>query len=311
MKYSNGVLPAAAILFFITVLCQLPVSAETYFASDDYKYTYRYDGTIAVADYIGTSSILDIPSQIAGKDVTEISWSAFYGNKNITEIHFPQTLRTISDSAFSGCINLKEIVIPASVTKIGANAFYSCSSADKIEINGEVTNIEKYSFNRCTSVKKIVLPETVVTIGEYAFYSCKSLEYIYIPSSVSYIEEHAFDGCEKLVIYGYSGSYVQDFANDRGIEFSSLGEAAENENPGNASSNIGIGGSYNKFENNNAGDLNADGVVNHLDCELLQKFLTNIKECFFGESIYDFNGDGRFNIIDVTYLQLRIAYYII
>lgn len=43
MKCAKGVLPAAAVLFFITVLTHFPVSAETYFASDDYKYTYRYD----------------------------------------------------------------------------------------------------------------------------------------------------------------------------------------------------------------------------------------------------------------------------
>ena len=73
MKCAKGVLPAAAVLFFITVLTHFPVSAETYFASEDYKYTYRYDGTIAVAGYMGTSSVLDIPSQISDRDVTEIS----------------------------------------------------------------------------------------------------------------------------------------------------------------------------------------------------------------------------------------------
>lgn len=309
MKCAKGVLPAVAVLFFITVLTHFPVSAETYFASDDYKYTYRFDGTIAVAGYMGTSSVLDIPSQISDRDVTEISWSAFYGNKNITEVNFPETIKTISDSAFSGCINLKKIIIPASVTKIGANAFYSCSSAETIEIKGQPESIEKYSFNRCSSVKEITLPETVKSIGEYAFYGCKSLEYVYIPPATTYIEEHAFDGCDKLVIYGYSGSYAETFANEKGIEFSSVGEVQEaNEAGGNS---FATGGNYNKFENNNAGDLNADGVVNNLDCELLQKFLTKKKECFFGKSTYDFNGDGRFNVIDVTCLQLIIVGYIV
>lgn len=304
MKCAKRVLPATAVLFFITLLSQMTISAETYFASEDYKYTYRYDGTISVAGYIGTSTELDIPAQIAGRDVTEISWSAFYGNKNISEVNFPQTLKTISDSAFSGCINLKEIIIPESVTKVGANAFYSCTSAEKIEINGALESIEKYSFNRCISAKKITLPETVKTIGEYAFYGCKSLEYVYIPLATKYIEEHAFEGCDKLTIYGYSGSYAESFADDNGIKFSSLGEAQNHDGSEEISPNLG--GSYNKFENNNAGDLNADGLVNQLDCELLQKFLTRTKECFFGTSVYDFNGDGKFNIMDVTCLQLAI-----
>lgn len=304
MKCVKYVLPATTVLFFITLLSQMTISAETYFASNDYKYTYRYDGTISVAGYMGTSSTLDIPSQIAGKDVTEISWSAFYGNKNISEVNFPQTLKTISDSAFSGCINLNAIIIPASVTKIGANAFYSCTSAEKIEINGALESIEKYSFNRCSSVKEITLPETVKVIGEYAFYGCKSLEYVYIPPATTYIEEHAFDGCNKLTIYGYSNSYAETFANENGIKFSSMGETQPNDEAGESS--VIVSGNYNKFENNNAGDLNADGLVNQLDCELLQKFLTRTKECFFGTSVYDFNGDGKFNIMDVTCLQLAI-----
>lgn len=295
---------AAAVLFFVTLVGQINAVAETYFASGDYKYTYRYDGTVAIAAYLGTASDLDIPAQINNSDVTEISWGAFKNFQSLKEVNFPDTLRTIGDSSFYGCASLKQVTVPESVSKIGANAFYGCTSLESVELKGSIQSIEKYSFNRCISLKKFYIPETVTAIGEYAFYGCISLEAVYIPSSVYYIEAHAFDLCDSLTIYGYEDSYAQAFAEEKGIEFISVGETegvpAENnylENGVHA---------YNKFENNNLWDLNRDGIVNYLDLQLMQKFITKIKDCFFGISYYDFNNDGKLNILDVSCFQIKL-----
>lgn len=304
MKYCKKISSVASVFLLLSVICQLNVNAETYFASDDYKYTYRYDGTVSVAGYLGMSSNLIIPEVISGKSVTEISWNAFNGNKNIENVSFPDTLKVISDSSFANCISLKRIIIPSSVTRIGANAFYSCISASVIEINGKLEIIEKYSFNRCSSVKEIVLPETVKTIGDYAFYGCSSLEYVYIPPATTYIEQHAFDECNKLVIYGYSGSCAETYAKSKNISFVSVGEVDGQIVSENKVSSVQE--SYNKFENINAWDLNSDGIVNNLDFQLLCQFLVKSKNCFFGENKYDFNNDGRFNISDVTCLQIKV-----
>ena len=305
MRYCKKISSFASVFLLVSIICQLNVNAETYFASEDFKYTYRYDGTISVAGYLGTSSNLNIPDTISGENVTEISWNAFNGNKSIESVSFPDTLKIIGDSSFANCISLKSIVIPYSVTKIVANAFYSCTAASVIEIKGNLESVEKYSFNRCSSVKEIVLPETVKSIGDYAFYGCSSLEYIYIPPSTTYIEKHAFDECGKLVIYGYSGSYAEVYAGEKNIDFVSVGEVESqrfSENKINS-----VQGSYNKFENNNAWDLNSDGIVNNLDFKVLCQFLVKTKNCFFGESNYDFNGDRKFNIADVTCLQIKIS----
>lgn len=297
---------AAAVLFFITLFGQITTAAETYFASGDYKYTFRYDGTVAIAAYLGTSSSLDIPSQINGSSVTEISWGAFRNFKELTDIKIPETIKTIGDSSFYGCTGIVDLVVPSSVSKIGANAFYSCTSLETVDITETtILSVEKYSFNRCSSLKNIKLPETVQAIGEYAFYGCSSLESAYIPPSVYYIEEHAFDLCDNLIIYGYENSYAQKFAEGKDIDFISVGEVEVGTVEGNYYENGK--NNYNKFENNNLWDLNRDGVVNYMDLQVLQKFITQIKECFFGPSYYDFNGDGRFNILDVTFLQVKLV----
>lgn len=295
---------AAAVLFFVTLMGQITTGAETYFASDDYKYTFRYDGTVAIAGYLGTSADLDIPSQINGSSVTEISWGAFRKYEGLTDVNFPNTLRTIGDSAFYGCKNLVNVVIPESVSKIGASAFYGCTSLETVEIKGSPESIEKYSFNRCSALKKFYIPDTVVSVGEYAFYGCSSLEAVYIPPTVNYIEEHAFDLCNRLTIYGYVDSYAETFAGDRGIEFISVGEMEVGSVDGQYFEN-GVH-SNNKFENNNLWDLNRDGIVDSLDVQLLQKFITKLKDCFYGTSYYDFNYDGRFNVMDVTCFQVKL-----
>ena len=119
--------------------------------------------------------IINIPSKVDGKPVTEI------GN-----------------SAFEGCNFLSSVVIPDSVIKIGNSAFNYCELLASVVMPSSIIEIEEWTFACCTSLKSIAIPNSVTRIGEYAFFGCKSLMSVTIPDSVREIDGWAFAECESL-----------------------------------------------------------------------------------------------------------------
>ncbi len=180
------------------------------------------DNEIIIVNYIGISTIVNIPSTINDIDVRSIGDTAFFGCSNLTSITIPSSVISIGDSAFencnslinitilegvitigekafSGCSSLTSIIIPNSVTSIGARTFSSCSSLADITISSSVTIIESYVFYNCSNLTNIIIPDSVTNIGERAFSYCSSLTDIIIPDSVISIESYAFFNCENLV----------------------------------------------------------------------------------------------------------------
>ncbi|MCD7775731.1 MAG: carboxypeptidase regulatory-like domain-containing protein [Clostridiales bacterium] len=73
---------------------------------------------------------------------------------------------------------------------------------------------------------------SVTSIGSRAFYGCIYLTSITIPAAVTSIGSNAFEGCDdNLIIYGYDGTAAEEYANENGITFISLGEYTETEEP--------------------------------------------------------------------------------
>ena len=130
-----------------------------------------------------------------GTNLLTISWRAFYGASNISEITLPDSvididyyafanckalntfnfsqsdnLKGIYEGAFFGCQNLSNIVIPDTVLAISNYAFYGCMSLDKLPLS-ESTNAEyigDYAFSY-TGLRKLIVPEQVIYLGKYAF----------------------------------------------------------------------------------------------------------------------------------------------
>lgn len=67
--------------------------------------------------------------------------------------------------------------------------------------------------------ESIICNEGLQEIGEKAFLDCPNLRRIYIPPSVTFIGWKAFDGCKDLTIWGTSGSYAQEYAEQEGLLF--------------------------------------------------------------------------------------------
>lgn len=95
----------------------------------------------------GKSKILDIPSEIKGKTVTEIEENAFYSSDN----------------------NIEEIIVPSTVEKIGDYAFDNIETLKKITLSEGVKEIGQTCFGENTSLTEINLPSSLKVISVGAF----------------------------------------------------------------------------------------------------------------------------------------------
>ena len=147
---------------------------------------FYFDPTTGmITGYVGTDTVVVIPSKINGITVETIGHTAFRYS-SVTSVTIPDSVTFISDSAFAYCFNLTNISIPNSVTSIGFSA-----------------------FGGCTKLESITLPSSLSTISKALFSGCSQLTTIHIPVSVTSIENDAFDGCPSSMTVTYSGSKTQ------------------------------------------------------------------------------------------------------
>lgn len=146
---------------------------------------YFYPTTGMITGYVGTDTVVVIPSKINGVTVETIGHTAFRYS-SVTSVTIPDSVTFISDSAFAYCFNLTNISIPNSVTSIGFSA-----------------------FGGCTKLESITLPSSLSTISKALFSGCSQLTTIHIPVSVTSIENDAFDVCPSLMTVTYPGSKTQ------------------------------------------------------------------------------------------------------
>lgn len=163
----------------------------------DYEYQ-ETDGTIKINKYKGSSTKINIPSEIDGKAVTEIGSFAFSGCKTVESIVIPNGMKKIEGYAFSNCSNLNYIEIPDSVTSIETGIFSGCGNLGSVEIPSSVTDLGGNVFSNCSSLKSVKLPNGITSLDVCMFYGCSSLESIQIPESVKDIGRSVFSHCTSL-----------------------------------------------------------------------------------------------------------------
>lgn len=201
----------------------------------DYKYTINTDSNGEYAEitrYIGSDSIVVVPSKLGGVPVKSIGVAAFgalpndvsergHAKECVQKVTIPEGVTTIKKWAFNQCKNLQSISLPDSLETIGLQAFWLCDSLESITIpknasnpdgcafwacrglkevvfSKGVTEISYEMFRTCTSLNSVTIPNTVTSIGNQAFGGCKKLKEINIPDSVETLGESAFSGCETL-----------------------------------------------------------------------------------------------------------------
>ena len=126
-------------------------------------------GWAVIINYQCFENVIEIPSTIEGKKVTEI-WKWAFKNTVLTTVKLPDTLKQIRESAFEDNI------------------------IEKIEIPEGVETIDKYAFKN-NKLKAIKLPKSLKVIGEEAFYK-NNLEKISVPGRLNKVGDNAF--CDNV-----------------------------------------------------------------------------------------------------------------
>lgn len=129
-----------------------------------YKSTFDFMESIREKIEAKYPGIGNIPSQIDGKNVTEIDSYAFMFMP-VKELTIPNTVTNIQPFAFLQG-GAKEIIIPSSVKTIGAGSF-QCSIVENL-IFATTENIEigVRAFNGCINLKIVNFKTSNVTVGE-------------------------------------------------------------------------------------------------------------------------------------------------
>jgi hypothetical protein len=176
------------VFLLISIFTIIPITAnaeEEIFTCGDWKYVLKEDGTAEINNYVGSESVITIPSELDNKLVTSIGALGFSGSE-ITNVNIPSNIKTIDVAAFSGCRKLTTVNIPNSITIINYMTFYQCTSLVNVSIPNSVKKIDHRAFQWCTSLTDITIPDSVTIIGEEAFNNCESLNNINVSENNSF-----------------------------------------------------------------------------------------------------------------------------
>ena len=142
----------------------------------------------------------------------------------------PDGVLEIGSHAFENCNDLTDVTIPVSVASIEGNPFDFAQLELKLAPeNPEFSLIDGVLFDK-TGTKLLVypcgrpgdayeIPEGTTEIGAFAFAGCRQLSKVTIPESVTAIESDSFWNCENLRLYVWDGSYAQQYARERRMDF--------------------------------------------------------------------------------------------
>ena len=186
------------------------------------------DGVLS--GYNGCDAVIVIPD-----NVTEIGYSAFSDNENITTVDISAGVKTIGEYAFQGCSSLETVMLPDGLESIGSYAFDSCSALEEITLPDAVSVSSEAFSNSPTRLFAALGSQTAKDLGRNGCYfhiagnsdlrlryQCdyvyddetgQTIDTIYtlyagayntdisvanIPSGVQFIEDYGFENCASL-----------------------------------------------------------------------------------------------------------------
>ncbi len=307
---------AISIFFTITFLMfsVITASAETLITWPDYPdYVFQVDilddngnETYAVGSYLGTDPNPVIPEVVHTHTVMRLGEKCFYNNDVVETITMHDGMTNIRKWAARNCDNLKSVYYSkklqviydvalaynpvmdtallrnTKVNELGISVFNTDVSLKYLSLPDELRKIGDYAFYKCT-MEKIVLPQNVEEIGAYTFGNSPDLKSLYVPSSVTKISDNAFKNSENVTVYCFADSYAEEFCITNSVNYEIITEQ--------------------QYPSNIQGDVNNDKVVNGKDAILMTQALAGVENIDFYSQNCDVNGDCKFNVDDISYLQ--------
>lgn len=123
--------------------------------------------------------------------LSAIGNAAFFNQYNVTRVHVPASVQSITNAAFHGTVSMKEAIMDNDVRDdVFAVNFITTyngynSNLETVTLNGEITAAAGVTmFNKMTALKNVNLTEATA-IPERAFLDCTALENVYAPKVTS------------------------------------------------------------------------------------------------------------------------------
>ena len=154
----------------------------------------------------------------------QIPWSGF--ENYISDIVIEEGVTSICGIAFASCPKLSSVSLPTTLLRIGDNAFRNCARLTAVELPPNLASIGDSAFVG-TGLTEITIPASVNYIGECAVgYSQNNWEW---NEETQRPDIHVMTKTEGFVIYGYSGTAAETYANENGFAFVSPSSVLEPE----------------------------------------------------------------------------------
>lgn len=143
-----------------------------------------FDEYAAAAAGMELTGDVVIPSEITYEgesyEIIGIGYALCYGNKSITSVTLPDTIKYIGSHAFDYCENMASCNLPDGLVSIGTAAFQCCFSLKHIDLPDSIRTIGNFAFNHCSSAdnSSIRIPSSIELLGKYPeapahmFYDC-------------------------------------------------------------------------------------------------------------------------------------------
>jgi len=117
---------------------------------------------------------------VSAGDPNYITYGAFSGLTQLTEVKLCDGIEQIQACAFSGCSNLYTIDL-SRVEEFGEGSFNGCSALTSLNLSG-ARIIRSYSFSDCSSVSSITFGQNIEEIKSSSFERLSSLSVIHAES---------------------------------------------------------------------------------------------------------------------------------
>ena len=172
-------------LIILVVFSSMPMTvfgAENQDNSND-EFTYALSGDNAViTSYNGSDLFVDIPSEIDGHSVTEITSTTFKNDNSIVGIEVPNGVTTIGQGTFKNCLKAQYISLPATLKNIDTNTL--TSNDDCVYIVERNSVAEKFVTENDMNYKKRFASDKVSESGQddnisYRYNNITSSLYVY------------------------------------------------------------------------------------------------------------------------------------
>ena len=321
------VLILAGSLSAISASAMARVSSDGLWEYEEYEIP-GYSKGYTILGYRGTETDVTLPETIDGYSINSV---ALNQNSSIVNLTIPKCYTCFMTAAFNRIKNLKTVTFSREyeeneITYFGSILFAESKKLQKVVLPNLLSKEMRYSraagteyeavmlpdgiFQGCKSLKEVVMPENITEISNCAFENCTSLEHIEIPDGVMYLNDGLFDGCTSIRTVNLpvtieaitSPSVLPENATiilDTNCEYV---EQYIDNLPDTLKPNIMI-------ENPTVvikGDMDGNGEFNINDVTLLQQWIAGIRRIDLSEK-GDFDENEKININDATFMQYKLA----